>query len=194
LGISRLLTRVDETRLRSQNAQISRPKEQIDSNDGLEVTNEFENAPSGAGESSNELLTSDRIANLTIQMQTSGELDNIACSPQNLWREPQALPNCKTQVYVYPYSTSVIQEDHLRRFPVVIDIFKRNIEEMSELKLHIEDVRTVTNRVTSIYHSILHESRLSIFAVIIDQSTYCLTILPTKTTPSRIDLEDPTEK
>jgi hypothetical protein len=135
-----LLKRVDETRLRSQIAQISRPKEQIDSNDGLEGLNESENTPSGAGESSNELLTSDRIASLTIQTQTSGELGNVARSPQNLWREPQTLPNCKERVYVYPYSISFIQEDHLRRFPVVIDIFKRNIEKKSELKLHMCEI------------------------------------------------------
>ncbi|KAL2062849.1 hypothetical protein VTL71DRAFT_5921 [Oculimacula yallundae] len=88
-----------------------------------------------------ESLTSDAVSSDMIEsaITTSSDIVVNPCSELDPYGEPQPLPNCKTRVFVYPHSSSLISEDHLRRFPTIINIFKRNMEKSSDPKLHTHE-------------------------------------------------------
>lgn len=54
------------------------------------------------------------------------------------YRDAEIIPAAKetgSYVYVYPHADECISVEHMNRFPVIVDIFRHNLQEQSELSL-----------------------------------------------------------
>jgi hypothetical protein len=82
----------------------------------------------------------DATTNHTIESSTSS-LSQHSISERDPFREPHLLPKTtRNEIYIYPYSGCVIGDGHLKRFPVVINMFKQNVENDSKVNLHISEI------------------------------------------------------
>lgn len=49
------------------------------------------------------------------------------------YRDAQKIPHVKRTTYIYPYADEFISSEHKERFPVIIDVFRRNLYESKKL-------------------------------------------------------------